>query len=193
MTLWDNRHRPPRRAAPIGALWNRVLLVAVVAKQRWKVWALAFACLLFTINTVHERAVVHAFESHVEGMADAGGGVLFVLSPADCLAATDITTSVVATLSGYGVAAQGLVVREGVTREGLALVLDAANQRFPHVAVGARGAVAFVGRAGTPMVLAVRADGVVTVMERLGVSGIGAAPAAPALTQRLLSGLGLDT
>lgn len=69
--------------------------------------------------------------------------MLFVVSPADCLTTAEIATSLVTTLSEHGVEAKGLVVRGGVTREGLELVLAAANRRFPHVAVGARGALAF--------------------------------------------------
>lgn len=177
------------------ALWSAVAVSAsnkmspvAVTRKEWKTWALGFACFLFAINTVHEWAAVRAFETHVAEMAGAGGGVLFVVSPADCLTAADVTTSLVTTLSEHGVGAKGLVVRDGVAPDGLALVLEAANRRFPHVAVGARGSLAFVGRAGTPMILAVREDGVVAVMERLGVSGIADAPA---LAQRLLSALEL--
>ena len=82
-----------------------------------------------------------------------------------------------------GVAVKGLVVRDGVDRVGLRLVLEAANERFPHFLVGARGVVAFAGRAGTPVVLGVGGSGDIWVSERLGLQGLGGAAE---LTRRLL-------
>lgn len=82
---------------------------------------------------------------------------------------------------------KGLVVADGVDSEGIALVLESANQRFPHVPIGRRGAVLFTGRAGTPVVLGISPDGAVRAMERFG----DATPeGAAALAQRLLRAVG---
>ncbi len=150
--------------------------------------ALVVACSLFGYNNLRDQAALREFGSHVQEMAEAGGGVLFVLRPADCLATAELAREVGDALQGRGVAVKGLVVRDGVDRDGIALVLESANQRFGHAPIRKRGAVLYLGRAtGTPVVVGIGPTGGVRTMERLG----GATPEdATALAQRLLRAVG---
>ena len=129
---------------------------------------MALACVLFTANSMRDWMGLREFESQIAEMADAGGGVLFVMSPADCLATAELAGWLANEVQAAGIAVKGLVVRDWVDDSGLRLVMDAANKRFVHVPIGARGAVAFVGIAGTPVALGIASDGTVGVMERFG-------------------------
>ena len=140
---------------------------------REHIWSRAFtgllivACGMFGFDSLRDRAALRDFASHVGELAESGGGVLFVFRPADCLATAELAQAVADTLRAGGLAVRGLVIKDGVASDGLALVLDEANERFPHVATSARGAVQFIGRAGTPAALGVRSDGAVLFVERL--------------------------
>lgn len=156
-----------------------------MAMNRERLWSRAFTgllivtCGLFSFDSLRDRAALRDFSSHVVELAEAGGGVLFVFRPADCLATAEVAQVVADTLRAGGMAVLGLVIEDGVDSDGLALVLDSANERFPHVATSARGAVQFIGRAGTPVALGVRSDGAVLFVERLAET---AAPGSPTST-----------
>lgn len=137
---------------------------------------------MFAANTIRDRLALREFDSHLAGITALGGGVLFVMSVADCLETADVTVQVADGLRTEGIAVRGLVIRDGVDPAALQSVLRAANERFPHLAISGRGAAAFLGRAGTPVVLGVGSSGEVWVSERFGLEGV---VGATALTRRL--------
>lgn len=120
-------------------------------------------------------------------MADRGGGVLFVMSPIDCTSTAEVSGRVSALLGEEGIPVKGLVIGGRMDAEGLQDVLEAANKRFPHAVVSERAAVAFVGRSGTPVVMAIGANRDVRVLERFGLVTLADVPD---LTKRLVRGVG---
>ena len=155
--------------------------------KHWKTAGLAAACALFMVSDWRDRLAVREFEALVSEAADHGGGALFVMSPADCLAATEATSWVAEQLQAQGMVVTGLVIRDGVDDSSLGMVLEAANRRFRHIPVSARTAQAFAGLTGTPVVLAISSDGTTVAMERV---SFHTEAAASQLAQRLLSAKG---
>lgn len=157
------------------ALWRYVA-------DRWFTAVLLLACLVFGANGMSDRLALREFESHVDGIASMGGGVLFVMSVADCLETADVAAQVANGLQAEGIAVRGLVIRDGVDQAGLQRVMREANTRFPHLEIDGRGVAAFAGRAGTPVVLGIGSSGDIWVSERFGLEGVAGAAA---LTRRL--------
>ena len=158
----------PRSGAYVASRWFTVLLLV--------------ACSLFAASAIRDRLAVREVELHLAQITAMGGGVLFVMSVADCLETADMTARVADGLETYGIAVRGLVIRDGIDPAAMQGILQAANARFPHVAIGGREAAAFVGRAGTPVAFGVGSSGEVWVSERFGLEG---ATGANALAGRL--------
>ena len=150
--------------------------------SRWKTGILALACALFATDSLRDGAALREFESHIGEMATEGGGVLFVMSTADCLRSADVAGSVAEILQAQGLTVKGLVVRDWVDDAVLSLVLDVANERFEHVPIRARGTTALLSLTGTPVVLGVTPDGTLAVVERYGAMDM---VETPSLAQRL--------
>ena len=129
--------------------------------------AITAACMLFALNSLRDWTALRAFEHHVTDVAANGGGALFVFQAADCIALAQVADVVADTLRHYEFTSTGLVIRDTVDKTGLQLVLDVANQRFPHYAVGSRSVVEYIGRTGTPAVLAIASSGIVVGSERI--------------------------
>ena len=161
--------------------------VLALGKKHWKTAGLVAACTLFMVSDGRDRMAVREFEALVSAAADRGGGALLVMSPADCLATTEATSWIAEQLHAHGIVVTGLVIRDGLDEGSLGMVLEAANRRFHHVPITARAAQVFVGRTGTPVVLAISSDGATVAMERVSVE---TQAAASQLVQRLLSAQG---
>lgn len=144
--------------------------------RHWFTGALVLTCSIFTLNSLRDRSALREFESHIAEMADGGGGVFFLISALDCLEVAEMAGHVAAALQAKGLAVEGLVISHGLDQSELGLVLDAANERFPHSAVSWRAVVAAVGRVGTPVVLAVSPSGEIGAMELFGSLSIDEAP-----------------
>ena len=151
--------------------------------ERYTTIALALACTLFMTEMVRERWALMGFNSHIDGIARVGGGVLLVMSPSDCTNTVEITDSLVADLQWRNVPVLGLIVRDGTDAAPVRSVLSAANDRFLHKTVSAREAVGFLGRIPTPVAIAVGPRGNVWVAERFHLEGKGGVPG---LASRLL-------
>lgn len=158
-----------------------------LGKKHWKTAGLVAACTLFMVGDSRDRLAVREFEGLVSETAGLGGGALFVMSPADCLATTEATSWVAEQLETQGMAVTGLVIRDGLDDSSLGTVLEVANRRFRHIPVSARTARAFVGLTGTPVVLAISSNGATVAMERV---SFQTEMAASDLVQRLLSAQG---
>jgi hypothetical protein len=156
-------------------------------KKHWKTAGLVAACTLFMVSNGRHHLAVREFEALVSATADHGGGALFVMSPADCLATTEATSWIAGQLQAQGMAVTGLVIRDGIDDSSLGMVLEAANKRFRHIPISARTAQAFAGLTGTPVVLAISSSGTTVAMERV---SFQTEMAASALVQRLLSAQG---
>lgn len=151
--------------------------------------ALVLACIVFSINSVRDRLALLKFEEHVSGLADAGGGILFVFRPADCLETAEVAEEIGSILDDKGVAVKGLIIGDGLTDQGLRLALEEARKRFAHEATSMRGMRAFAGRAQTPLVLAVANNHSVVAVEYFGrLQLAGARGFAERLTERLQGG-----
>lgn len=153
---------------------------------RWKVTVITAACSLFALNSLRDWTALRVFERHVADVAASGGGVLFVFQAADCIELAEAADVVADTFRHYEFTSKGLVIQDTVDKTGLQLVLNLANQHFPHYAVRSRSVIEYIGRAGTPLVLAIASSGRIVALERL-------TPAAvhdpPALAARLLRGV----
>ena len=160
------KHRLGRYAFP------KCRLVWRWAIANWRIGCLTTACLLFTMSTLRELVAVREFQGHITTLADTGGGVLFVTSPAECIRTVEIADSVAESLEPRGITVTGLIVRDGMGAEGVRLVLEMANARFPHSLVSARGTASFLGRTGTPVALRIESSGEIAVLERFGRGGL---------------------
>ncbi len=151
--------------------------------------ALVVGCCAFAVDSVVQRVSVRAFARHVAEMAGAGGGVLFVFQPADCVATAELSKRVAEILFDEGIPVRGLIIRNGLSRSGFELIRKSADERFLHHPTTLRGAVAYTGRAGTPMALGIGSDGSIGTMERFGLLGPeGASELADRLIRAAMAG-----
>jgi hypothetical protein len=101
-------------------------------------------------------------------LAEKGGGVMFILHPADCVSASDVIHNLANQLGSEGIAVLGLVLRDGISATQLETLLERANRTFPHAAVRRRAVARLAGLAGhigTPIALLVGPGGRVLAIE----------------------------
>lgn len=165
--------------------WFRSIRQYII--QRAFTGVLLLACVLFAMDDLLNWKAQRGFDTHVSDLASSGGGTLFVFQPADCVATRETAAYVAGAFGSAGIQVQGLVIRGTVEPAALRLVLDAANERFPHEDITARAATTYMGRAGTPVVFVIGSDRQIVAMERFG--GIDLAGAG-SLADRLLAALG---
>lgn len=139
---------------------------------------LAVAAVLFIASSIGERLALSDFRSHVMEMAGRGGGVLFVVSPADCQSTTisSVMTLVADSLQTLGVEVLGLLVDDD-TNEGELQALQARSaQHLDQVSISRRGMAAYLGRLSTPLALGVGPGGYMWVIEHLSLADVADVP-----------------
>ncbi len=147
-------------------------------KTSWITALLAVASALFMASGVWERLALNDFRSHVVEMASNGGGVLFVMSPADCqrTSTNGIVNLVTDGLRTVGVPVLGLLVDDGTDTNALRALQTERAQHLRHELVNGRGVAAYLGRLGTPLALGVGPTGHVWVIEHLSLSNVADVP-----------------
>lgn len=179
---------PPVSAdrAPDPSSWRAMLGHRLRFLRHWKIAVCFAACLLFTLAAFQQFAGRHELDGHIREMAASGGGVLLIMSEADCAEAAPVSEAVAAILTGAGVRITGLVLPYGLGR--MDELLAAGNNHFPHFAVSSRVGPS-LGRIGTPVAMAVGPSGRIGATERYGLEGLSGAEG---LAKRLLDSVRAD-
>lgn len=151
--------------------------------EHWKTTVCVAACVLFTLGAFQQFAGRRELDGHIRAMATMGGGVLLVMSEADCAVAAPVSAAVAEVLATAGVRITGLVLPYGLGR--MDELLAAGNDHFPHLAASSRvGPV--LGRIGTPVAMAIGPSGRIGAAERYGLEGLAGAEG---LAARLIASL----
>lgn len=144
--------------------------LALLATQApWVTSALLLAVVVLSVEQRAQATATEVFEGHFNAVATSPvGGVLFLLSPVDCIDTRDTVAQLAESALDRGLVVRALVIEDGVDPVGLRALLDDANQRFPHYPVSMRAA-ALVGTMfrirQTPMMLSVDGmTGAITVV-----------------------------
>lgn len=135
--------------------------------RHWFPTSLVLACSVFAWGSLRTRAGLDEFTYHLSDLADSGGGVLFVMSPAECISLRETAYRTAALLVDRGIGVKALIVRDHVDPEVLSALLQDLGDEFPHAPVAARGVAAFLGRIGTPVAMVVGSQGDIESMELL--------------------------
>lgn len=146
-------------------------LLILVAKAPWVTFALVIAASVLLVENRTRLAASTVLTEHLVALANpSSGGVLFVLSPLDCIDARDQVTELATIARGNGLMVRGLVIEDGLHPADLRALLDHANQRFPHYPIPMRTAALVANMFGlgqTPMMLAVNGPTGVVGVARL--------------------------
>lgn len=145
---------------------KRLLILA--SNAPWVTFALVIAASVLFVENRRQLAASTVFMEHLVALANpSSGGVLFVLSPLDCIDARDKVTELAAIARENGLMVRGLVIEDGLHPTDLHALLDNVNQRFPHYPIPMRTAALVANMFGvgqTPMMLTVNgAAGIVGV------------------------------
>ena len=147
-----------------------------VSSIPWVSLALVVVAGIFAYHRVQADRVTQELQDHFAAVSNLPpGGVLLIMSPADCLLTREAASQVVAKLHQSGFAARGLVIKDGVDPGGLRSMLDEGNASFPHYPVSLRMAARLAGTFGlrqTPIMLTV--DGRTGVVEVIPATGLPA-------------------
>lgn len=136
-------------------------------QQHWKAVLLVLASGLLAVNEAAEHVAAASFANHTRVIAEAGGGVLFVFQPADCVATAETVTAAAQIIQSRGFIMKGLVIRAGVTADAMRTIVQAASLRFPHEPIAIGTAKRVVDLTGTPVALAVTSDGRIVSVEHI--------------------------
>lgn len=176
------------------APWNVIRLAKTklgpAPKGPFATALLAVAAVLFIASSVGERLALSDFRSHVIEMAGKGGGVLFVVSPADCQSTTisSVMTLVADSLQTLGIEVLGLVVDDDGSDGELQALRAQRAQHLDQVLIDRRGMTAYLGRLSTPLALGVGPRGYVWVIEHLSLANVADVPG---LVGRLQKAVGI--
>lgn len=166
--------------------WRSMLGRRLPFLRHWKIATCFAACSLFTIAALQQFAAQRELDGHIRAMAASGGGVLLVMSEADCAEAAPVSEAVASILAPAGMRITGLVLPYGLGR--MDELLAAGNDHFPHVAVSSRVGP-LLGRIGTPVAMAVGPSGRIGAAERYGLEGLSGAEG---LARRLIASVKAD-
>lgn len=126
------------------------------------------ATVFLTKSAVIDHISAREFATHRQTLAAEGGGVLFVLHPADCVSASLEIAWIADALRSESIPVLGAILRDDVTSTEMTALLDGANKDFPHVAIH-RLAVArlaeLFGHKRTPLALLVAETGRIVAVE----------------------------
>lgn len=142
------------------AMWNR-------AKTSWYAGALTVACTLFTASYWLDQRDADSLDSHLQEVAERGGGLVVVYSGMECAYTLDDLGDLTDRLQADGVPIVGLVFTDGVAEEILRRVMERAAERFPHTRVRWRTVRSIAELTGTPMVVGVDAAGRIRFAEHV--------------------------
>lgn len=137
-------------------------LKGVIGRTPWVRAGLALAVLLFMVGNYMDKVAGRDFQEHRNALATQGGGMLFIAQPMDCITTAESAEQIASELRARGVAARGLVIKDGFVSKDLTVIMEAANARFPHFAVHRRTVAAFANVTGfgtTPIALLVDSEG----------------------------------
>lgn len=145
---------------------KRLLILA--SNAPWVTFALVIAASVLFVENRTRLAASTVLTEHLAALANpSSGGVLFVLSPLDCIDARDQVTELATIARDNGLIVRALVIEDGLHPTDLRALLNNANQRFPHYPVPMRTAALVANMFGvgqTPMMLTVNgATGIVGV------------------------------
>ena len=166
--------------------WRSMLRHRLPFLRHWKIATCFAACSLFTIAALQQSAGRRELDGHIREMATAGGGVLLVVSEADCAESAPVSEAVAAILATAGVRITALVLPYGLGR--MDELLAAGNDHFPHFAVSSRVGPS-LGRIGTPVAMAIGPSGRIGAAERYGLEGLAGAEG---LARRLIASVEAD-
>ena len=143
-------------------------LPMMAANAPWVTIALVICVSTLIVKDRARHAAFSVLTEHLVAVTNpSSGGILFVLSPMDCIDARDEITTLATIARGNGLAVRGLVIEDGLPDAELRAVLREANQRFPHYPVSMQTAALVANMFGvgqTPMLLSAnRATGIVGV------------------------------
>ena len=140
-------------------------------RHHWFAGSLLLACTLFLVGNWSERLSGHRatveLQTRLADKAQAGGGVLVVTGSLECVRTLEAIGTIVEFMTAAGVAASGLVVDDGVSREVLGAVLAAANKRYPHDTISQDAVGGVVSLTGTPAFVGVSPEGDVVFVEHV--------------------------
>ena len=123
----------------------RARLLYLLYNGPWITTALLIAVAILFVDERADDAASRVLGGHLAAAAASShGGVLFVLSPVDCVETRDMLEELAADLLDDGFVVRGLVISDGVASQDLRVLLDDANRRFAHYPIPMRAA-ALVG------------------------------------------------
>ncbi len=154
--------------------------------RHWKLVTCFAACSLFTVAALHQWVAGRELDGHIRDLAASGGGVLLVVSEADCAAVAPVSEAVAEILANAGIRIRALVLPNGLGR--MEELIAAGSDHFPHFAVFG-GVGSLFGRIGTPVAMAIGSSGRVGAAERYGLEGL---VGAEGLARRLVSSIEAD-
>ena len=128
---------------------------------------LSIPLLLFVLGAFWDRQAHRSYDRHRHALAEAGGGVLFVMQPRDCTGISGSAQGIGARLSLQGIPVRGLIMPGRASTGETQTVLAMANDLFPHFVIGNRAVAALAEWTGirhTPVALVVDASGTLTTM-----------------------------
>lgn len=137
----------------------RARLLYLLYNGPWISTALLIAVAVLFVDERADDAASGILASHLTAAATSShGGVLFLLSPVDCVETRDMVAELAADLLDDGFVVRGLVISDGVVSHDLNALLDDANRRFAHYPIPMRVAALVGNMSGirrTPMMLTV--------------------------------------
>ena len=150
---------------------------------------LAVPLALFMLGAYWDQQAYRDFDEHRQALAEAGGGVLFIMQPKDCGGLAGSLERVGVALADRDISVRGLMMPGRVPQHETQAVLAAANQVFPHFLVRNRTVTALAAWAGipnTPVALVVDPSGSVAAL--VSISGLQPAVLVERLAARLSEG-----
>ncbi len=117
---------------------------------------------LFLLGAHWNREAYRAFDGHRQALAEAGGGVLFVMQPQDCGGTAGTLEQAGVALIARDIPIRGLIMPGPVSHRETQTVLGMANDIFPHFLVSNRTVAtlaAWAGISSTPVALIVDSSG----------------------------------
>ncbi len=155
-------------------------LLSLASQAPWVTSALVIAVVVLFIEQRADDTAATVLEGHFNAVATSPiGGVLFLLSPVDCIETRDTVAQLAATALEKGLVVRALVIEDGVDPVDLRALLDDANRRFPHYPVPMRAAALFGNMfriRRTPMMLTANGTtGTITVLPSVTSDGLSLA------------------
>ena len=150
---------------------------------------LAIPLALFMLGVYWDKQAYRDFDGHRRALAQAGGGVLFVMQPQDCSGLAGAMERAGVALVERDIPVRGLIMPGRASQRETQTILTTANEIFPHFLVGNRTVTALAAWAGipnTPVALVVDASGAVAAL--VNVSGRQPALLVDRLVGRLSEG-----